>query len=109
MKRRLFYLWKLFQVPNHIPCHPVDILHGGQGCDLIFVVAAVGNAPQIPGKVLARLQAGDLLALVGGRHLKLAHGGVAPLAEGRTLGDGFTRKGGLCLLEDPGVAESIPW
>ncbi len=33
-----------FQFSYHILRHPVDIFHGGKGCDLVFIVARVGNA-----------------------------------------------------------------
>ena len=54
----------LFQIPNDILRHPVDILHGIEGCDLIFIVTAVWHAPEIPCKVLPSFQTGDVLPVI---------------------------------------------
>ena len=53
----------------------------------------------------ACLQTGDLFALVGGRHLKLAHGGVAALGQRGHIGDLPTLDGGQTLGKQPGIAE----
>ena len=36
-----YVLANLFQIPDNVFCYPIDILHGGQTGDLIFIVTAV--------------------------------------------------------------------
>ena len=40
-----FYHWKLFQIPDNILCHPVDICHGIEGGNFPLVEAGMGHTP----------------------------------------------------------------
>ena len=58
--------------------------------------------------MVPRLQAGDALPGEGGQGLDLPHGGVHPLRKRRRRRDGLAGDSGVCLPEEPGVAEGAP-
>ena len=81
MKRSSIYYSKLFQIPHNFLGNPVNVLHGAQGRNFLFIEAAVGHAPEVPGKMLPGFQTGDFLAVILLGQLELLHGHQIALQE----------------------------